>query len=167
MSSFFVRLVPHLFCMVVVLSCFVPVRSWTSLYDVLLLSFFRQSSLFWHHFPYPVFLCLFHAFLDFLFNCSVLCHRSLYLLLFLFLSFLRLAQRSRMSVVTQGFLTGRYLQRISLAVSVTAVLKVSVNISMSMSESRMESAANFLSLLGRSLQPREVCWYGNMYFMLC
>ena len=48
-----------------------------------------------------------------------------------------------MSVVTQGFLTGRYFPRISLAVSVTAVLKVSVNISLSMSESRMESTANF------------------------
>ena len=71
---------------------------------------------------------------------------SLSLLFFLFLSFLRLAHRSRMSVVTQGFLTGRYLARISLAVSVTAALKVSVNISMSMSESRMESAANFLPI---------------------
>ena len=93
--------------------------------------------------PYPAFHCLVHAFLDFLVNCSVLCHSiSIYVVL-LFLSFLRLAHRSRMSVVTQGFLTGRYLKRISLAVSVTAVLKVSINISMSMSESRMEGAANF------------------------
>ena len=46
--------------------------------------------------------------------------------------------------MTQGFLTGRCLPRISLAVLVTAVLKVSINISMSMpSASRMLSAANF------------------------
>ena len=45
--------------------------------------------------------------------------------------------------MTQGFLTGRYLPRISFAVSLNAVFKVSVNISMSMSESRVESAANF------------------------
>ena len=48
-----------------------------------------------------------------------------------------------MSVVTRGLMTGRYLPRISFAVSVTSVLKVSVYIAMSMSESRMESAANF------------------------
>ena len=63
---------------------------------------------------------------------------------FFFFKSLRLSHRSSKSAVTQGFLTGRCLPRISLAVLVTAVLKVLINVSMSVpSASRMVSAANF------------------------
>ena len=61
-----------------------------------------------------------------------------------FFNSLRLSHRSSKSAVTQGFLTGRCLPRIPLAVLVTAVLKVLINVSMSVpSVSRMVSAANF------------------------
>ena len=56
---------------------------------------------------------------------------------------LRLSHRSRISTMTHDFLTVRCFARISLAVSVTAALKVSVNMSKSMSLSSMERAANF------------------------
>ena len=63
---------------------------------------------------------------------------------FFFFNSLRLSHRSSKSAVTQGFLTGRCLPRISLVVLVTAVLKVLINVSMSVpSASRMVSAANF------------------------
>ena len=62
---------------------------------------------------------------------------------FFFFNSLRLSHRSSKSAVTQGFLTGRCLPRISLAVLVTAVLKVLISVSMSVpSASRMVSAAN-------------------------
>ena len=64
-------------------------------------------------------------------------------LFFFFFNSLRLSHRSRISAVTHGFLTGRCFPRISLAVSVTAALKVSVNVSKSMSLSSMGRAANF------------------------
>ena len=71
------------------------------------------------------------------------------LLLFFFFNYLRLSHRSRISAVTHVFLTGRCFPRISLAVSVTAELKVSVNVSKSMSLSSMERAANF---------PPSIAW---------
>ena len=63
---------------------------------------------------------------------------------FFFFNSLRLSHISSKSAVTQGFLIGRCLPRISLAVLVTAVLKVLISVSMSVpSASRMVSAANF------------------------
>ena len=63
---------------------------------------------------------------------------------FFFFNSLRLSHRSSKSAVTQGFLTERCVPRISLAVLVTAVLKVLINVSMSVpSASRMVSAASF------------------------
>ena len=87
----------------------------------------------------PVHLCFFHAFLDFLVDCPVLPYSFRIFLLLQPPSFVRPSK----SAVTQGFLTGRCVPRISLAVLVTAVLKVLINVSMSVpSASRMVSAAN-------------------------
>ena len=121
------------------------------IYAFLLLFFFGQSSMFWHCSPIQISFAFVMPFLISWLTALYCAIPSLSLLLFLFISFLRLAHRSRMSVVTQGFLSGRYLPMISTAVSVTAVLKVSANISMSMSESTMESAANFPPIFAREI----------------
>ena len=63
-----------------------------------------------------------------------------------FLSSLLLSRRSRICAVTQGFFFWRYLQRISLVVSVTAVLEVVINESMSVSSS-------FMMVRGTNISP--------------
>ena len=63
-----------------------------------------------------------------------------------FLSSLLLSRRSRICAVTQGFFFWRYLQRISLVVSATAVLEVVINESMSVSSS-------FMMVRGTNISP--------------
>ena len=78
---------------------------------------------------YPVFLCLCHAPLDVVVHSLYFLFTSLYFSdpsgsNSFFLSSLLLSHKSRISAVTQGFVFWRCLPRISLAVLVTAVLKV-------------------------------------------
>ena len=96
-------------------------------------------------FSYTVFFCLFHAPLD------VAVHFLVFLRSFRFESFLSQfspSHRSRISAVTQGFLFWQSLPRISLAVSVTALLKVVIIQSMSaFSLFMMVRSANFLPII--------------------
>ena len=95
----------------------------------------------------PVHLCLFMPFLISWLAALYCLTPSASFFIFFFFNSLRLSHRSSKSAVTQGFLTGRCLPRISLAVLVTAVLKVLINVSMSVpSASRMVSAAIVVNL---------------------
>ena len=145
MSCSSVRHFPSLSYMVVVRSCFVLVRSFTSWYVFLLLFFFMLSLMSWHCSSIQF---IFAFFMPFLISWLA----ALYCLtpsasFFFFFNSLRLSHRSSKSAVTQGFLTGRCLPRISLAVLVTAVLKVSINVSCLCRQLQI----SLLSLRGRLL----------------
>ena len=112
------RYFPDLSCMVVVLTCFSVVRSLTSWY-----AFFLSEACFYFLALtlYPSLFCHLHLCPDLSFNLSVVF--GYFCLASLFLQVSSLVKRSRISVVTQGFLFRRCLPRSSAAVSATALLK--------------------------------------------
>ena len=98
------------------------VKSFTSWYSLLLLFFLRFSSISLHCSPIQFSLAFFVHLLMLLFTFYYFSYPSGSK--FFFLSSLLLSHRSRISAMMKGFFFWRCLPKISLAVSVTAVLKV-------------------------------------------
>ena len=106
--------------MVVAFSFFTGVKSFTSSYALVLLFFLRFSSISLHCSPTQFSSAFFMHLLMSLFTSLYFSDPSGSNLFFL--NFLLLSRRSRISAVTQGLFFWRCLPRISLVVSVTAVL---------------------------------------------
>ena len=128
---------------VVAFPCFTVVKSFTSGYTLLLSFFLRLSSLSLHSSPSQFSSAFFMHLLMLLFTSLYFSDPSGSDLFFL--SSLLLLHRSRISTVTlHFFFYWRCLPKISLAVSVTAVLKVVIIESMSLSSLfMMVRGANF------------------------
>ena len=126
-----VRHLPERSWTVVTSLCFTVVKSFTSWYALLLMFFLRFSSISLHWSPIQFSLAFLMYLLMLLFTSLYFSDPSGSNLFFL--SSLLLSHRSRISAVIQGFLFWQCLPRISLAASVTAVLKVVITESMSVS----------------------------------
>ena len=156
-SHLSVRHFPEWSWTVVAFPCFRVIKSFMSWYALLLLFFLRFYSVSLQCSPIQFSFSFFMHLLMLLFTSLYFSDpsgSSHY-----FLSSLILSHKSRISAVIQGFFFWRCLPRISLAVSVTAVLKVVIIESMSVSSlPMMVRGANLPPIVARKVSNSKLRW---------